>query len=210
MAWAWACALLLWGSPAAAQPADDDDGRARVLVNVRGGGLTRDDGGYLAHAQAFGFEHLDAGSGVSLEVGTELTSRVALVGSYGVFESSAVRRLSKLSLRSEAMLLSLRYRVWQTRFGRANGRVGAGPWMAQVTLSGGAGMYRLDDQLDDITQESGGFGMRGGGDVALYWRWIGFVLGYGYHYAEPRIHDRVGGSVGAGGHEVSAGLGLRF
>jgi hypothetical protein len=82
--------------------------------------------------------------------------------------------------------------------------------MAQVQISIGGGFYRIAETLDEMQRASSSLGMRAGADVSIYWKWIGFVFGYGYHYAGANVSDQIGGTVAAGGHEVSAGFSVRF
>jgi hypothetical protein len=54
-----------------------------------------------------------------------------------------------------------------------------------------------------------GPGLRAGLDFSVYYRRVGLVLGYAFHYA-PLREAAPGGLRDAGGHEVSAGLALRL
>lgn len=173
-----------------------------LTINVRGGGYVRDDGGYLSHAQTFGWSDIDATGGAILEAGADLTQRLSLYVSWGGFSNRwPTGRLSNLELRTDAVLGHVRYAAWQWRTRDVLGQ-------AQLFL--GAGWYRLSESLDDRGRTDSSLGVRGSADFVIHWRWIGFLLGYGYHAATASVSDRLGGTLGAGGHEVSAGLSLRW
>jgi hypothetical protein len=172
-----------------------------TTVSVRGGGLVRDDNQYLSHAQTFGFDRLDATGGAVLEAGTEIAPRLSLHLSWGGFNSTSAKRLDTLELRTDAVLAHVRYAVWRWEKREV---------MAQAQVSIGGGFYRIGETFDDMTRSASSAGMRVGADLSTYWRWVGFIFGYGYHLAPATLADRLGGTVGAGGHEVSAGFSVRF
>jgi hypothetical protein len=170
-------------------------------ISLRGGGYLRDDGGYLEHAQTFGWDRIDASGGAVVEAGTEIVPRLSVHLSWGSFTSRATKRLDTLELRSDAVLAHVRWAAWRWERREV---------MAQAQISLGGGFYRLSETLDEMQRASSSPGLRAGADVSIYWRWIGFIFGYGYHYASASVSDQIGGSVAAGGHEVSAGLSVRF
>ena len=172
-----------------------------TTLSLRGGGLVRDDDRYLSHAQTFGFEGLDATGGAVLEAGTEIAPRLSLHLSWGGFTSQSAKRLDTLALRTDAVLAHVRYAAWRWE----NREV-----MAQAQLSVGGGFYRIAETFDTMSRAASSAGVRAGADVSIYWRWAGFVFGYGYHLAPAQLADRIGGTVSAGGHEVSAGFSIRF
>jgi len=139
---------------------------------------------------------------------------VWLFASYSGFESRAQRRLSKLELGSEAILAHVRYEVWSWRSHPRYPWLYLNPQPGHLRLalqaSAGAGLYRLHESLDEAVQDASAFGLRVGGDFLLHWHWLGFVIGYAYHHTSAQVGDRLGGTVSAGGHEISLGLSLRF
>jgi hypothetical protein len=170
-------------------------------ISLRGGGYLRDDSRYLEHAQTFGWQGIDASGGAVVEAGTELVPRLSVHVSWGGFTSRSSKRLDTLELRSDAVLAHVRWAAWRWEKHEV---------MAQVQLSVGGGFYRIAETLDEMERASSSPGFRAGADVSIYWRWVGFVFGYGYHYAGASVADAIGGSVAAGGHEVSAGFSVRF
>ena len=172
-----------------------------TTISLRAGGYVRDDGGYLSHAQTFGFGSLDTSGGGVIEAGSEIAPRLSLHVSWGVFSSNATKRLVKLGLRTDALLAHVRYAAW-----RWEGHVA----MAQVQVSIGGGFYGINENFDGTIRDASGAGVRAGADLSMYWRGLGFIFGYGYHLASAALADRIGGSVSAGGHEVSGGFSLRF
>lgn len=180
-----------------------------LTVSFRGGGLVRDDHGYLADARAFQFD-LPPGGGGAFEVGFEFFPRLSLMGSLAGYSSSATRGDQRLFVSSSMWLFQVRYAPWRHSFRGAE-------VMMQAEAAFGAGGYLLRDRLEDTSRpgealvksdRAGGF--RVGADYSIYWRWLGAVIGYGFHRSPAYVADRLGGSLRAGGHELTAGVSLRF
>ncbi len=74
----------------------------------------------------------------------------------------------------------------------------------------GGGRYWLDERFDGERRQAGGWGGRAGVSLTLYWRAIGYTIGYAYHLTEVSLDDGLGGTIGAGGHEFGGGLSVRF
>jgi hypothetical protein len=172
-----------------------------TTFSLRGGGYVRDDDRYLSHAQTFGFDRLDATGGAIIEAGSEIATRLSLHLSWGGFNSISTKRLDTLELRTDAVLAHVRYAAWRWEKREV---------MAQAQLSIGGGFYRISETFDEMTRAASSAGLRAGADLSIYWRWVGFIFGYGYHLAPATLADRIGGTVSAGGHEVSAGFSVRF
>jgi hypothetical protein len=180
----------------------------RFTLSARGGVLSRaDSSGRLAAAGTFE---------LAVEVLPRLTVGAAYMPSRAALDSSGA-----VPLLGHTVLGQLRYAV---------GRWGSpGLWLAQIQVAVGGGLYIVQEptlgggpmmsapsgagasgSLGAITStQQLGPGLRTGLDASIYYRRVGLVLGYGFHYA-PLREAGPGGLRDAGGHEVSAGLALRL
>jgi hypothetical protein len=183
-----------------------------ITVNFRGGGLVRDDHGYLRDARAFLYDINGGGGGGAFEAGVELVPRLSLHASLAGYSATATRGDQKLTVSSSMWLFHARFAFLRQWWKTADGLV-----MTQLQGSLGAGGYLMRDRYEDAarpdsaivhTDQAGGW--RVGADWSIYWRSLGFVAGYAYHHSAAYVADRLGDSVRAGGHEITAGLSLRF
>ncbi len=191
-------AVLLLAGPAAA----DEE---RFSLALRGGALNRDDGGYADHAEVYGLASPEIAGGGVLEAGVRFFPRLWLLASWSGFTSSAPRRLSQLSVDNQALLAHLGLTVARQEF-----LTGEFPWAIRFDLTAGGGLYRISDDLDGEGSADRGPGARVGAQVGASWKAIGLVLTYGWHMTGVAIEDRLGGRLGAGGHEFGGGLRLQF
>ena len=74
----------------------------------------------------------------------------------------------------------------------------------------GGGWYRIGERIGEERRDAEGWGGRAGLSLTVYWRALGYQVGYAYHATGARLEDGRGGSMSAGGHEVGGGLSLRF
>jgi hypothetical protein len=179
----------------------------RFTLSARGGVLSRaDSSGRLAAAGTF-------------ELGVEVLPRLTVGAAY-MPTRAALDSSGAVPLQGHTVLGQLRYAV---------GRWGSpGLWMAQIQVAVGGGLYILQEPTlgGPMAASSAGTGasasvgavpstqqlgpgLRTGLDASIYYRRVGLVLGYGFHYA-PLREAAPGGLKDAGGHEVSVGLALRL
>ena len=200
-------ALLCAFAPSIAHAKD----AGAVTVDFLGGGFIRSDKGFYEHARAFGYP-ISGGGGGSLEVGVELLPRLSIYGSWSGYSNTAERRLASITLTTQAFLLHARFAFarheWKHRWGDV---------LLQGEASIGGGAYAIKSTFEDPSLYSASFdhvrrtaGARFGVDASVYWRSLGFLVGYAFHFAPAAIEDNLGGKVYAGGHEIRAGLSLRF
>jgi len=196
----WLCSTVFFAPAVAA--ADSGD---RVALNLRGGGLARNDDGYAEHAGVFGLSGVGLGGGGVLEAGVRVAPRVWLFGSWSGFNSIVQKRTSELRLMTTAVLGHVRVRAYDHTFYARGQR-----YSFIVDASLGGGQYRLEEDFDGETRAASSLGARAGAQMTFYWRSIGYGIGYAYHHATARLEDRLGGKIGAGGHEFTGGLSVRF
>ncbi len=180
-------------------------GEERIRLDLRGGGLARNDDGYADHASVFGLSGVGLGGGGMLEAGVRVAPRFWVAGSWAGFGSVARKRTSELSLMTTAVLAHVRVRPFDKTFYARGQR-----YSFVIDIAVGAGRYRIEDTLDGETRSASSFGVRGGVEMTFYWRAIGYSLGYAHNRASARLEDQLGGSVSAGGHEFTGGPSLRF
>ncbi|HEU5060152.1 MAG TPA: hypothetical protein VFU21_26655 [Kofleriaceae bacterium] len=187
----------------AAGDAAADEGR--FSLSLRGGAFNRDDGGYADHAQVYGLSNPEVSGGGVLEGGVRVLPRLWLLASWSGFTSSGPRRLSELSVTSSAVLAQVGFTAWREEFA-----TGEFPWSMRLELTAGGGYYTISDQLDGEGRRDRAPGARVGAQVGASWKAVGLVLSYGWHMTGARLEDRLGGTLGAGGHEIGGGLRFEF
>jgi hypothetical protein len=196
--------LLAWFALAlAAGPAAADE--ERFSLEARGGGFNRDDGGYADHAEVYGLSNPELGGGGVLEGGVRFLPRLWLLASWSGYSSTGPRRLSQLSVKNQALVAQIGFTAFRREFDS-----GGFPWALRFDLAAGGGLYTIADELEGEGQRDRGPGARVGAEVGASWKSIGMVVSYGWHFTGVRIADRLGGELGAGGHEIGAGLRLHF
>ena len=191
-------ALALAGGTAAA----DEE---RLSLELRGGGFNRDDGGYADHAEVYGLANPEIAGGGILEGGVRFLPRLWLHASWSGFSSHGPRRLSELRVSNQAVLAQIGFTAFRHQFDTEGF-----PWALRFDLKAGGGLYTIEDDLDGEGHSDRGPGARAGAQVAASWKSIGMVVSYGWHLTGVRVVDRLGGEIGAGGHEIGAGLRLHF
>lgn len=199
------CATVLAAtalSLAAGRAAADEE---RFSLELRGGGFDRDDGGYADHAAVYGLSDPELAGGGVIEGGVRFMPRLWLYGSWSGWTTSGARRLSELTVSNQALLAQIGFTAHREEFATDGVR-----WWLRADLLAGAGLYTISDQLEGEAHRDRAPGGRIGGQLAVGWRGVGVALSYGWHLTSARIDDRVGGSIGAGGHEFGAGLRLQY
>jgi hypothetical protein len=85
----------------------------------------------------------------------------------------------------------------------------------QLALTGGFGRYYLRERFLDpglsptvFSTTASSLGGFGGLEASVRITAFRIVLAYGYHVARAEIADRIRGTVDAGGHEISIGIGV--
>jgi hypothetical protein len=177
----------------------------RFSFELRGGVLNREDGGYADHAEVHGLSNPEIGGGGIIEGGVRFLPRLWVLASWSGFSSSGSRRLSELSVMNQAILGHLGFTAFRRELD-----IEGFPWSLRVDLTAGAGLYTIADELDGERSSDRGPGARVGAQVAFGWKAVGFAICYGWHMTGVKLEDRVGGDLGAGGHELGAGLRLQF
>lgn len=198
-------AMTLAFGLAFAVPADawSDDGR--FLIQLRGGALVRGDDGYSEHAEVFGLANPAVGGGGAVDLGVRVFPRLWLVGSMVGFTSRGPRRLDTLEVSNQAVIGQVGVTAFDVEQ-VANDQ----PLSIRLDVLAGAGVYRIADSLGDVSRSDTGPGLRAGSQITLSWRAIGLVMAYGHHFTRAHLSDRLGGQLDAGGHEIGAGLSLRW
>ena len=197
-----AIAIAIAASWAAPAPAAAEE---RLSLTMRGAAFDRDDAGYADHAAVFGAGDPETAGGGAFEVGVRVLPRIWLLGSWSGFTSLGPRRLDELRVTNRAVLAH----IGVTALRREISLQGE-PTTLRLDLLAGAGIYRLSDQLGDETRTARGPGLRAGLQLGYSWRAVGLALAYGWHATRVELEDRLGGTIGAGGHEIGMGLTLHF
>ena len=191
--------------------ADRSDGtsaafRPHFIGDLRAMALIRTDNNYFAHANTYSYSINPGAGGVQLNLGAELLPRLALVASAHYAIDGADRDSAQLRVQSAALLGMARWSFWRT---------GGDEWHLDTTLQGGFGRYAIKETYLDpaispqtYEQDDGAWGGTVGLQASLTLSGFVAVAGYGFHYAPATVTDRIGGTVQAGGHELSIGLGV--
>ena len=180
--------------------------RPRFVGDLRAMALIRTDNNYFAHANTYSYAIDPGAGGVQLNLGAELIPRIALLASAHYTIDGADRDSAQLRLQSAAVLGVARWAFYRT---------GGDDWHLDATLQGGFGRYAIKETYLDpaiasqtYEQDDGAWGGMAGLQASLTLAGFSVVAGYGFHYAPATISDRIGGTVQAGGHELSIGLGV--
>lgn len=183
------------------------EGEDRFSLGLRGGGFVRDDRGYGDHAAAFGFGDPQLGGGGIVEAGVRVAPRLWLLGSWSGFSSLGARRDSELRVGQHTFLAQVGVTVYRRAFAlELEDEEDEESIAIDLAAVAGGGVTFLEEELDGTGRSArGGIG-RGGAQLAVSWRAIGMVMAYGWHLSRVEVRDRLGGALGAGGHEISAGL----
>jgi hypothetical protein len=146
-------------------------------------------------------------------LGAQLGSRLWLGGEGFYVVDGADRGDGRLRLTSGALLGVVRFAVLHHREPALSGKNPA-IW-AGLSATGGFGKYFLSETFVDSSlsptvykNSAGSLGGFLGVEGAFHLAALRIVIAYGYHIADAGIADRVRGSVHAGGHELSFGLGV--
>jgi hypothetical protein len=189
-----------------ARPSDDDSG-AHLVGDVRAMMLVRDDNNYFRHASAWGYSVPNEAGGIQLALGGAI-GRLSFAAEGFYVGDGADRGDARLRIESGALLGVASYAL--ARFAEKRN---AGAFV----LRAGFGRYVLHESFVDrnlspmvYKQDDASFGGFAGVEANLTLGAFRAMIAYGYHVAPAQIADRVRGSVTAGGHEVSIGLGVRL
>jgi hypothetical protein len=201
-----AAAIFSAGAAARAQA-----GSAIHLVgDFRGMVLVRDDDNYFQHANTFRYSIPREAGGVQLTIGAALGSRVSLLAEGFYVGEGADRGDAHLRLSSGALLGVVRWAFLRWELPDGNGSI-------DLSALGGFGQYLIRETFVDpglspqvFTHDDASFGGLGGIETSIVFSVFRGVIGYGYHVAPAAVNDRIRGSVNAGGHEVSIGVGVRL
>ena len=184
----------------------DDTQDTQLVGDVRALLLIRADNNYFTHASRFDYDLPGEAGGVEMTLGARFGSRVTLGGAAMYVEDGADRGDARLRLVSGAVLAVGRIAIARVQ----DSDVGA-----ELAATGGFGRYYIKETFIDpglspmvYDNYAGSFGGFGGLEAALHAHGFRLVIAYGYHYAPARIDDMIRGSVEAGGHELSVGLGV--
>ena len=180
--------------------------RPHFTGDVRALFLNRTDNNYFGHANTYAYS-LDPGAGgIALNLGAELLPRVSLLASALYAINGADRDSAQLRLQSGAVLGMARWTF---------ARVGDDNLHLDLALQGGFGRYVIKETYLDpaiapqtYAKDDGAWGGTGGAQASFVFSGFLGVVGYGFHYAPASIADRIGGTVQAGGHELSFGIGV--
>jgi hypothetical protein len=187
-------------------PVHADEGR--FTVGVRFGGLVHGGDGYTDHAAVFGFGRSLVGFAFGLAAGVQVTPRLRIVAAASGAIGSSQRRIEPdetLRITNGAYLLQAGYTPLRHDFD-----VLGAPWFVAVEVVAGGGVYTVADDLGGHSRSAVGPGGSAGarlmtGSGAWY-----MGAGYALHLSTASIHDRLGGELSAGGHEIGFELGFRL
>ena len=182
--------------------ADDLVGDVRTIM------LVRDDNNYFTHATKFGYDFPNVAGGIMGTLGVALGPRVTVLGEGFYALDGADRGDARIRLASGALL-----GVVRASLARAQDKT----VLTELAVLGGFGRYYVKETYVDpdlspmvYSTSTGSFGGVAGLEASIAAGAFRAVIGYGYHYAPATVDDRVRGSVDAGGHEVSFGIGVRL
>jgi hypothetical protein len=186
--------------------ADASPSRPRFVGDLRALFLVRSDNNYFGHANAYSYPMDPLATGVQLNLGVELVPRLT-VSAAGLYAMDGANRDSaQLRLQSGALLGMVRWTFF---------RAGDPDAMFDLAAQGGFGRYLIKETYIDpalssqtFEHDDGDWGGTGGIQASLESHGFLAVVGYGFHYTPASISDRIGGTVQAGGHEISLGLGV--
>jgi hypothetical protein len=202
-----AAAMLAIASPARA---DDAGFRPHFVGDVRAMLLVRADDNYFQHADTFRYSIPREAGGVQLSIGAALTPRLSLLAEGFYVGDGADRGDARLRLSSGALLGIVRWAFLRWDL------TDNGGWI-DVSALAGFGDYFLRETFVDpglspqvFTKDDSTFGGVGGVEASIVISAFRGVIGYGYHVAPATVADRIRGSVYAGGHEISIGVGVRL
>jgi hypothetical protein len=177
-----------------------------LVGDVRGMFLVRDDDNYFRHTDRFNYDMPSVAGGIMGTLGGEIANRLGLYGEGFYVVDGADRSNARLRLSSGALLGVVKATLV---------RASADHVSVQLTSVGGFGRYYIRETYVDrdlspmvYSTVSHSYGGLGGIEASLTAAAFRAVIAYSYHYAPASISDRVRGSVAAGGHEISIGIGV--
>jgi hypothetical protein len=186
--------------------------KPQVLGDVRGMLLLRSNENYFQHTDTFRYGMPTVAGGVGLGAGVELVPRFALLVSAHYVVNGSDRGDAHLRLVSGAVLGLARWSFLRLGEREVDGKV-----FFDGNVSAGFGRYVIretyyDTSLspDQFHKDDGAYGGQVGVEGAVTAFGFRASLGYAFHHAAATISDRIGGSVNAGGHELSLGIGVRL
>jgi hypothetical protein len=184
----------------------DDDvhlvGDVRMLI------YDRDDNNYFRDASRFNYSMSSAALGIMGTLGVQVSPRLALAGEAFYALDGADRGDARLRLASGALVGVARFSLAHLHENQVD---------ADISALGGFGRYYIKETFVDpglspmvYSTSAGSFGGLGGVEASISASSFRAVICYAYHYAPATIDDRIRGSVDAGGHAVSLGIGVRL
>ncbi len=184
----------------------DDDvhlvGDVRMLI------YDRDDNNYFRDAEKFNYSMPSAALGIMGSLGAQLSPRLAVAGEAFYALDGADRGDARIRLASGALVSVARFSLAHVHEDMVD---------ADVSVIGGFGRYYIKETFVDpglspmvYSSSAGSFGGLGGVEASISAASFRAVLCYAYHYAPATVDDRIRGSVDAGGHAISFGIGVRL
>ncbi|MFI5297076.1 MAG: hypothetical protein ACHREM_03180 [Polyangiales bacterium] len=180
--------------------------RPRLVGDLRLLMLDRNETNFVAHANTYAYSMGSTAGGVRLDLGVELLPRVSLLASAHYAIDGADRDSAQLRVQSAAAIGLLRWTFVDASIA---------PVRLRASALGGFGRYVIKQTYIDpaiapttYEQDAGSYGGTLGVDASLFVMGFTAVVGYAYHYAPASVSDRIGGTVQAGGHEISLGVGI--
>lgn len=180
--------------------------RPRLVGDFRGLLLIRNETNFFSHANTYAYPIDASAGGVRLALGVELLPRVTLLAGAHYALDGADRDSARFRVQSAAALGLVRWTFVDTA---------VAPVRLRAAVVGGFGRYVIQQTYVDpaispttYEQDAGSYGGTLGADASLFVSGFTAVVGYAYHYAPASIGDRIGGTVQAGGHELSLGVGI--
>lgn len=187
------------------QPPDDGPhliGDVRLLI------YDRDDNNFFRDAEKFNYSMSSAALGIMGTLGAQITPQLALAGEAFYALDGADRGDARLRLASGALVGVARYSLAHVHQDNVD---------ANFSVLGGFGRYYIKETFVDpglspmvYSTSAGSFGGLGGLEASLAVSAFRATIAYAYHYAPASIDDRIRGSVDAGGHAISLGIGVRL
>jgi hypothetical protein len=203
------CAILVIAGNAIAddtpprEPVEPDP--VKLVGDVRGMLYVRDDNNYFRHAQISRYDISSAAGGVELTLGLVPMRRLSFSAEGFYVVDGADRGDARLRLTSGAIVGVAKYALAAVETKEAG---------AHAAVAGGFGRYFLRERFLDpglspmvYAKDASSYGGFVGIEGAMHVAAFRVVLRYAYHVARAEIDDRIRGSVDAGGHEISIGIG---
>jgi hypothetical protein len=194
----------------ATTPTESAHFHPHLVGDLRAMLLIRADNNYFQHASVFRYDLPSAAGGVEATAGVELLPRVSVLAAGFYVGDGADRADAHLRLTSGALFGIARWSFLRYETDDSRG-------LAELAVNAGFGHYFLSESYVDpslspqvYSKDASGYGGMGGLEASAAVYGFRVVAAYAYHYAPASLSDRIDGSVYAGGHELSLGVGFRL